>query len=111
VARDPEGKQALFGPPPGANGSHPEDLGAPVEADRGREVLFSAAAGRSGPLSVRCAGCGATTRLGWFEVARRRLPLPLWAPWRRHPFLLTCPACERRRWTSIRYRGSFGDAS
>ncbi|MGZ4676970.1 MAG: hypothetical protein ACXVJ7_18750 [Acidimicrobiia bacterium] len=70
----------------------------------GKQALFSAAVRTPGTLVLECETCGARSRVGYVELARRSLPLPLWFPWRRHARLARCPACERRTWLAEHWR-------
>lgn len=80
---DTHGKRALFGPAP----SRPP--GRPSEASPGR-------------VTVDCARCGASTRIGVGDALRRLVRFSLWIPGRTYSRRLTCPTCDRRSWVRIR---------
>lgn len=70
----------------------------------GRDALFSAAVRTPGTLVIECGECGAKSRVGYVDLARRSLPVPVWLPWRRHARLARCPACEQRTWLREHWR-------
>jgi hypothetical protein len=71
----------------------------------GKRALFSASEAKPGTVTVDCESCGARSRVGYVELAQRHLPVWLWAPWRRHSRYLSCPACGRRSWMQVHWRG------
>jgi uncharacterized protein with PIN domain len=73
-------------------------------APDGRAALFSAATRTPLTLVVECSNCGARSRVGYLDLVRRSLPVPLWLPWRRHARLARCPACEERSWLAEHWR-------
>lgn len=75
-AKRPDGREALFSPPP-------------VEAPP------------VGPLQVHCSRCDRTTGLDVAEAVGLALPLVLLAPWKDHPVFARCPACSRRSWVRV----------
>ena len=96
------GKRALFSvaDPPG----RPTSL---CHRHISKESLFSASedARRLGTVVVECSACGARSRLGWAEFARRHLPFWLWFPWLRYSQYMSCPACDRRTWLGVSWFG------
>lgn len=94
---DPLGKRALF-----SVAETPAPRPSPT-AVISKESLFSASEGarRFGTVVVECSACGARSRLGWAEFARRHLPFWLWIPWLRYSQYMSCPACERRTWLGV----------
>jgi hypothetical protein len=102
---DPLGKRALF------SAAEPQTHRVQGAANGGptgtmkKEALFTASEGgrRIGTVVVDCSACGARTRLGWGEFARRHLPLWLWVPWMRYSRFISCPACDRRTWLAVNW--------
>lgn len=96
---DPRGKRALFSESatsaPAAEDAARRAFGPDAS---GKAALFSTAIRRPGTLVVECSSCHGRSRVGYLDFARRHLPLWLWAPWRHHSRLMTCPACGRRTW-------------
>lgn len=93
MSRPDDGKRALF--------SHrPEP---PSDVD-GKQALFRPGHRPSGPVTVECSRCGATTRIGAADALRRLAGLSLWVPGRTYSRRLRCPACHRRSWVRLRIR-------
>ena len=119
-APDPLGKRALFWVPAAepagrsAGGSSGTTVALPV----GKRALYSGArpepdsvAATSGnPLDVRgavtveCARCRQTSRIGVLDLLIFQFPLGFWMPRRRFDHRMTCPACRRRAWCSVTLR-------
>lgn len=96
---DPKGRGALFGAPVEA----PSDSLRPGRGAGGKDALFSTGPRQTGTVIIECAGCHCRSRVSLGDVAGRLLPLSGWLPIPgvKHPHLLVCPACERRRWVRI----------
>lgn len=75
------GKRSLFGVPP---------------------AQPSRSASEDGPVTIDCARCGVSTRVGVTDALRRLLPVIVWIPGRTYSRRMRCPACDRRSWVRLR---------
>jgi hypothetical protein len=100
---DPEGRSALFGPPPPSSDGL-DSLLAPPPAE-GREALWSEGPRRSGTVVIECSSCGIRTRVALIDAGTRLAALSVLNPFRRHPHRLVCPACHEHTWCRIEWTG------
>jgi hypothetical protein len=78
MSRDPLGKRALFSQPS-------QQTRAPGAFD----------------VTVHCSGCDASTTMSAPGFLVRQLPMWAWLPWRKHPNLMRCPACNELTWCAV----------
>lgn len=93
---------ALSGSGTRAAGKHALFLGATPE-DRTADDAPTGTVRRptAGPIAVSCSSCGSSCRVGVVEFLRLQFPFGAWLPRRRFDRWMTCPACQRRTWTSV----------
>ncbi len=118
-APDPLGKQALFWVPSvGESGSTGQ--GGTVALPLGKRALYSDALPESdsltmtsenplderGSITVECARCRQTSRVGVLDLLIFQLPLGVWRPFSRFDHRMTCPTCRKRAWCSVTLRRS-----
>ncbi|MBT8240664.1 MAG: hypothetical protein KJN63_05505 [Acidimicrobiia bacterium] len=95
---DPLGKRALFSPP-----TNESDQGRSSEGVR---ALYSTPGEwRPGTVVMECSACLAHTRVSIFDVGARILAFSIWIPGKSHSRWLSCPACDQRTWSRIRWSG------
>ena len=83
---DETGKRSLFGPPATSH-------------DGGRGGHSS-----SRPtVTVDCARCGVSSRIGTGDALARLARFSLWIPGRTYSRRLVCPSCDRRSWVRLRF--------
>jgi len=59
-----------------------------------------------GALIVECSSCLARTPVTAVDLAKAALPVSVHLPFvRRYHSFMRCPACGRREWVRVRYRG------
>ena len=80
MTRDPLGKRALFSP-----------------------ATTATTATAAGPfyVTVHCSACDASTTLTAPAFLFQQLPVWAWLPWRKHPNLMRCPACNELTWCAV----------
>jgi len=118
-APDPLGKQALFWVPSvGEAGS--TEAGGAVALPLGKRALYSGALpepeslamtsgnplDERGSITVECARCRQTSRIGVLDLVIFQFPLGVWRPFSRFDHRMTCPSCRRRAWCSVTLRRS-----
>lgn len=86
---DAHGKRSLFGSASG--------MPAPVD-DEGRRIVPANGA----TVTVDCARCGASSRIGTVDALARLARWSWWVPGRTHSRKLVCPSCDRRSWVRLR---------
>lgn len=89
--RDHEtGKRSLFGAPPGMPSKNEDET---------QRSVFS-----GGPtVTVDCARCGESSRIGTRDAVARLARFSLWIPGRTYSRRLECPSCDRRSWVRLRF--------
>jgi hypothetical protein len=116
---DPLGKQALFWVPSVGEASSTE-AGEAVPLPAGKRALYSAALpepdslaltsgnplDERGSITVECARCRQTSRVGVVDLLIFQFPLAVWRPFSRFDHRMTCPACRKRAWCSVTLRRS-----
>ena len=118
-APDPLGKRALFWVPSvGEAGSNEPGLSAALPI--GKHALYSGALPESdslamtsgnplderGSVTVSCARCRQTSRIGMLDLLIFQFPLAVWRPFSRFDHRMTCPSCRTRAWCSVTLRRS-----
>jgi hypothetical protein len=118
-APDPLGKRALFWvPPPGETGS--TGPGGAEALPLGKRALYSGAIpepdslavtsgnplDERGSVTVECARCRQTSRVGMLDLLIFQFPLAVWRPFSRFDHRMTCPSCRKRAWCSVTLRRS-----
>ena len=118
-APDPLGKRALFWVPSvgeaGSNeaghsaalpiGKHALYSGAPPETDSLAMTSGNPLDERSS-VTVSCARCRQTSRIGMLDLLIFQFPLAVWRPFKRFDHRMTCPSCRKRAWCSVTLRRS-----
>jgi hypothetical protein len=118
-APDPLGKRALFWVPAvGEAGSTEDGLAAALPV--GKRALYSGAVPETdsvaltsgnplderGSVTVECARCRQTSRVGLLDLLIFQFPLGVWRPFSRFDHRMTCPSCRKRAWCSVTLRRS-----
>jgi hypothetical protein len=118
-APDPLGKRALFWVPSvGEAGSTEDDLSIALPV--GKRALYSGAVPETdtvaltsgnplderGTVTVECARCRQTSRIGMLDLLIFQFPLGVWRPFSRFDHRMTCPSCRKRAWCSVTLRRS-----
>ena len=118
-APDPLGKQALFWVPSVEEAGSTGEGGA-VALPLGKRALYSGALpepdsvtmtsgnplDERGSVTVECARCRQTSRVGVLDLLIFQFPLGLWRPFSRFDHRMTCPTCRKRAWCSVTLRRS-----
>jgi hypothetical protein len=118
-APDPLGKRALFWVPSvGEAASNEASLSAALPV--GKHALYSGALPETdslamtsgnplderGSVTVECARCRQTSRIGMLDLLIFQFPLAVWRPFSRFDHRMTCPSCRKRAWCSVTLRRS-----
>ena len=118
-APDPLGKRALFWVPSvGEAGS--KEAGHSAALPIGKHALYSGAPPETdslamtsgnplderGSVTVACARCRQTSRIGMLDLLIFQFPLAVWRPFSRFDHRMTCPSCRKRAWCSVTLRRS-----
>ena len=118
-APDPLGKQALFSVPSVGEAEATEEGGG-VAVPLGKRALYSGALletdrltttsghplDERGSVTVECARCRQTSRVGVLDLLIFQFPLAVWRPFSRFDHRMTCPSCRKRAWCSVTLRKS-----
>jgi hypothetical protein len=116
-APDPLGKRALFWVPPVGEADSPE-AGLSAALPLGKRALYSGAPpepdsltmtsgnplDERGSVTVDCARCRQTSRVGMLDLLIFQFPLAVWRPFNRFDHRMTCPSCRKRSWCSVTLR-------
>jgi hypothetical protein len=120
-APDPLGKRALFWVPVmGEAGSTEPGAGLSAALPVGKRALYSSAVPEAdsvamtsgnplderGSVTVECARCRQTSRIGMLDLLIFQFPLAVWRPFSRFDHRMTCPSCRKRAWCSVTLRRS-----
>jgi hypothetical protein len=115
---DPLGKRALFWVPSPGEAGTAEGGASAVALPVGKRALYSGARPETdslaltsgnplderGTLTVECARCRQTSRIGILDLLIFQFPIGIWLPRRRFDHRMTCPACRKRAWCSVTLR-------
>jgi hypothetical protein len=117
-APDPLGKRALFWVP--SVGEAGSEAGLTTALPVGKRALYSGALpepdslaltsgnplDERGSVTVDCARCRQTSRIGMLDLLIFQFPLGVWRPFSRFDHRMTCPSCRKRAWCSVTLRRS-----
>jgi hypothetical protein len=115
-APDPLGKRALFWVPSVGEAGSTDPGGEALPL--GKRALYSSALPESdslavtsgnplderGSVTVECARCRQTSRIGMLDLLIFQFPLAVWRPFSRFDHRMTCPSCRKRAWCSVTLR-------
>ena len=118
-APDPLGKRALFWVPTVGEAGSTEAAG-PTALPLGKRALYSGAPpepdslaltsgnplDERGSVTVECARCRQTSRIGMLDLLIFQFPVGVWRPFSRFDHRMTCPSCRKRAWCSVTLRRS-----